>query len=129
VGWRYGRLVPSLISQPTRVEAAGAPPKTIEEYVGRVNTGTGGVSIARMTSPTGWQEPGQRPAFEEWSIVLRGVLVVEHDGGTLEVPAGQAVRVAAGEWVRYHTPHEGGAEYISVCVPAFSPDTVHRDAN
>lgn len=124
---RYGQPVPSLISQPTRIEAAGTPPKTIEEYVGRVNTGTDGLSVARMTSPTGWQEPGQRPEFEEWSIVLRGVLVVEHEGGRLEVAAGQAVRVAAGEWVRYHTPYEGGAEYVSVCLPAFSPDTVHRD--
>jgi mannose-6-phosphate isomerase-like protein (cupin superfamily) len=120
--------VPSLIARPTRIDAAGAPPKTIEEFVGRVNTATSAVSIARMTSPTGWQEPGQRPEFEEWSIVLRGVLVVEHEGGRLEVRAGQAVRVEAGEWVRYHTPYEDGAEYVSVCVPAFSPDTVHRDA-
>lgn len=105
----------------------GAPPKTIEEYVGRVNTETGSLSIARMISPTGWEEPGQRPEFAEWSIVLRGVLVVEHAGGELEVKAGEAVQVEAGEWVRYRTPYEGGAEYVSVCLPAFSPGTVHRD--
>lgn len=119
--------MPTHITQPTRVAAVGAPPKTIEEYVGRVNTKTGSVSIARMTSPTGWEELGQRPEFAEWSIVLRGVLVVEHDGGELEVKAGEAVQVEAGEWVRYRTPYEGGAEYVSVCLPAFSPDTVHRD--
>jgi mannose-6-phosphate isomerase-like protein (cupin superfamily) len=119
--------VPSLISEPTRIAATGTPPKTIEEFVGRVNTTTGSVSVARMTSPTGWAEPGQRPEFAEWSVVLRGVLVVEHDGGVLEVKAGEAVQVEPGEWVRYRTPYEGGAEYVSVCVPAFSPDTVHRD--
>jgi len=119
--------MPSLIAQPTTVEAAGNLPKTIAEYAGRVNTGTDQVSIALMTSPAGWQEPGQRPEFEEWTLVLRGVLLVEHEGGQLEVGAGQAVRVRAGEWVRYGTPHEGGAEYVSVCLPAFSPDTVHRD--
>jgi len=119
--------MPSLITRPTRVEAAGTPPKTIEEYVGRVNSGTDTVSIARMVSPTGWEEPGQRPEFREWTLVLRGTLVVEHAAGELEVNAGQAVEVAAGEWVRYRTPYEGGAEYVSVCLPAFSPDTVHRD--
>ncbi|QSB15081.1 cupin domain-containing protein [Natronosporangium hydrolyticum] len=120
--------MPAHIQRPTRVEAAGSPPKTIEEFAGRVNTGTEAVSIARMTSPTGWREPGQRPEFDEWSLVLRGVLVVEHDGGQLEVKAGEAVLVTAGEWVRYHTPYEGGAEYVAVCLPAFSPETVHRDA-
>jgi mannose-6-phosphate isomerase-like protein (cupin superfamily) len=119
--------VPTLIPQPTRVAAAGTPPKTIEEYAGRVNTGTEQVSIALMTSPGGWEEPGQRPQFEEWTLVLRGALVVEHQGGRLEVPAGQAVRVEAGEWVRYSTPHQDGARYVSVCLPAFSPETVHRD--
>lgn len=119
--------MPFLIEQPTRVEAAGSPPKTIEEYVGVVNTATSAVSIARMTSPTGWEEPGQRPDFAEWSLVLRGVLVVEHESGRLEVSAGQAVRVEPGEWVRYRTPYDGGAEYVSVCLPAFSLDTVHRD--
>lgn len=121
------RNMPTLISAPTRVEAAGTPPKTIDEYAGLVNTGTAEVSIARMVSPAGWSEPGQRPEFEEWSLVLRGTLVVEHEGGRMEVGAGQAVRVAAGEWVRYQTPYEGGAEYVSVCRPAFSPETVHRD--
>lgn len=105
----------------------GIPPKTIEEYVGRANTQTDAVSVAHMKSPTGWQEPGQRPEFTEWSLVLRGVLVVEHEGGTLEVKAGEAVKAEPGEWVRYRTPYEGGAEYVSVCLPAFSPDTVHRD--
>lgn len=119
--------MPTLISQPSRVEAAGTPPKTIEEFAGRVNTATEQVSIARMTSPTGWEEPGQRPEFEEWTLVLAGTLVVDHEQGSLEVGAGQAVRVAAGEWVRYRTPYEGGAQYVSVCLPAFSPDTVHRD--
>lgn len=123
----YGQGMPSLIAQPTRVEAAGTPPKTIEEYAGLVNTGTREVSIARMSSPTGWQEPGQRPEFQEWTLVLRGTLAVEHEGGRLEVTAGQAVVVEPGEWVRYSTPYEGGAEYVSVCLPAFSPDTVHRD--
>lgn len=119
--------MPTLISSPTRIDAAGTLPKTIEEYVGRVNTDTPQISIARMVSPAGWREPGQRPEFEEWSLVLRGTLVVEHEGGRLEVTAGQTVRVAAGEWVRYQTPYEGGAEYVSVCLPAFSPETVHRD--
>lgn len=119
--------MPSLIAQPTTVAAAGTPPKTIAEYAGRVNTGTDQVSVALMTSPTGWREPGQRPEFEEWTIVLRGVLVIDYEGGQLEVAAGQAVRVEPGEWVRYGTPYEGGAEYVSVCLPAFSPETVHRD--
>ena len=119
--------MPSLITQPTKVEAAGTLPKTIEEYAGRVNSGTEQVSIALMTSPVGWEEPGQRPEFEEWTLVLDGTLVVDHEQGSLEVGAGQAIRVDAGEWVRYRTPYEGGARYVSVCLPAFSPDTVHRD--
>lgn len=119
--------MPSLIAQPTKVAAAGTLPKVIQEYAGRVNTGTDKVSIALMTSPSGWEEPGQRPEFEEWTIVLRGTLVLDHEDGQLEVTSGQAVRVGAGEWVRYRTPYEGGAEYVSVCLPAFSPETVHRD--
>lgn len=117
----------SLVEQPTRVEAAGNLPKIIEEFAGRANTGTDAVSIAKMTSPGGWEEPGQRPEFEEWSIVLRGTLVVEHEDGRFEVGAGQAVRTLPGEWVRYSTPGAEGAEYLAVCLPAFSPDTVHRD--
>jgi quercetin dioxygenase-like cupin family protein len=121
--------MPSLIAQPTKVEAAGTLPKTIAEYAGRVNTGTDLVSIALMTSPAGWREPGQRPEFEEWTIVLRGTLVLDTEDGQMEVTAGQAIKVEAGEWVRYGTPYEGGAEYVSVCLPAFSPETVHRDGD
>jgi mannose-6-phosphate isomerase-like protein (cupin superfamily) len=117
-----------LIAAPTQVAAAGIPPKQIEEFVGRVNSGDAGVSIARMRSPAGWSEPGQRPEFEEISIVLAGMLQVEHEGGIIEVRAGQAIIAAPGEWVRYRTPEPGGAEYIAVCLPAFSPQTVHRDA-
>jgi mannose-6-phosphate isomerase-like protein (cupin superfamily) len=120
--------MPRLIEQPTIIQAAGTKPKRIEEYAGQVNTGHAGVSVARMVSPQGWLEPGQRPEFEEITIVLRGMLQVEHEGGTLAVQAGQAIVTSAGEWVRYSTPDEGGAEYIAVCLPAFSPATVHRDA-
>jgi mannose-6-phosphate isomerase-like protein (cupin superfamily) len=109
------------------VEAAGNKPKVIEEFAGLVNSGHAAVSVARMTSPGGWQEPGQRPEFEEITIVLRGLLRVEHNGGVLDVRAGQAVVTAPGEWVRYSTPEAEGAEYIAVCLPAFSPSTVHRD--
>lgn len=119
--------MPTLISAPTRVAAAGTKPKLIDEYVGRVNTGTVGVSIAHMRSPGGWQEPGQRPEFDEYTIVLQGMLRVEFEGGAMDVHAGQAVHTQAGEWVRYATPLDGGAEYIAVCLPAFSPATVHRD--
>lgn len=119
--------MPRLIAQPTLVEAAGSPPKRIEEFAGRVNSGHAGVSVARMVSPQGWEEPGQTPQFEEITVVLRGMLRVEHRGGALEVFAGQAVVAAPGEWVRYGTPAPGGAEYIAVCLPAFSPHTVHRD--
>lgn len=119
--------MPRLISAPTVIEAAGNLPKRIEEYIGRVNSGHSGVSIARMVSPQGWLEPGQRPEFEEYTLVLRGMLRVETEGETLEVRAGQAVVAAPNEWVRYSSPEEGGAEYIAVCVPAFSPGTVHRD--
>jgi mannose-6-phosphate isomerase-like protein (cupin superfamily) len=119
--------MPELIEQPTVVEAAGKPPKTIREHVGVVNTGEPRLSVAHMTSPRGWAEPGQRPEFDEFTLVLRGMLVVEHDGGRLEVVAGQAVHTRPGEWVRYSTPGPEGADYIAVCLPAFAPDTVHRD--
>ena len=119
--------MPTLIAQPTRIEAAGNKPKLIDEYIGRVNSRTSAASIAHMRSPGGWIEPGQTPAFDEFTIVLKGVLHVEHKGGSLDVRAGQAVIAHAGEWVRYSTPEESGAEYIAVCLPAFSMDTVHRD--
>jgi mannose-6-phosphate isomerase-like protein (cupin superfamily) len=119
--------MPHLIPQPKIIEAAGTPPKRIEEYVGRVNTGHESASIARMVSPAGWNEPGQRPEFREFTVVLKGMLRVEHENGTLDVHAGQAVICSPGEWVRYSSPAEGGAEYIAVCIPAFSPETVHRD--
>jgi len=119
--------MPRLIETPSVVAAAGSKPKRIEEYAGHVNTGHATVSVARMLSPQGWVEPGQRPAFEEITVVLRGTLRVEHEGGALDVRAGQAVITAPGEWVRYSTPAQGGAEYIAVCTPAFSPETVHRD--
>jgi len=119
--------VPRLVEQPAVVEAAGNVPKRIEEYAGRVNTSDEGVSVARMVSPEGWREPGQRPAFREITVVLRGMLRVEYEGGALEVRAGQAVIAEPGEWVRYASPEPGGAEYVAVCLPAFSPETVHRD--
>jgi quercetin dioxygenase-like cupin family protein len=118
--------MPRLIQAPTIIQAAGTPPKRIEEYTGRVNSGHSSVSVARMVSPAGWQEPGQRPQFEEITVVLKGSVRVEHEGGTIDVNAGQAIVTAPGEWVRYSTPH-GGAEYIAVCMPAFSMETVHRD--
>lgn len=117
-----------LIQQPTVIQAAGEPPKRIEEFVGRVNTGTNAVSIARMKSPCGWCEPGQTPAFDEYTIVLQGALHIHLRDGDLDVQAGQAVVVSAGEWVQYSSPSPEGAEYIAVCLPAFSMDTVHRDA-
>lgn len=120
--------MPRLISAPTVIEAAGNKPKLIEEFFGRVNSGTAAVSIARMRSPGGWVEPGQTPAFDEYTVVLKGELQVETRGGALAVRAGQAIHTPAGEWVRYSTPHPDGAEYIAVCLPAFSPQTVHRDA-
>jgi len=119
--------MPRLISTPTRVTAAGNKPKLIDEYVGRVNSGEERVSIAHMRSPAGWIEPGQRPEFDEYTVVLRGLLRVATAGGALEVRAGQAVLVSAGEWVQYASPTDEGAEYIAVCLPAFSPGTVHRD--
>jgi mannose-6-phosphate isomerase-like protein (cupin superfamily) len=120
--------MPRLIASPTRVEAVGTPPKTIEEFVGRVNSGDTEVSIARMKSPSGWSEPGQTPEFAEYTVVLRGELVVETRGETFYVGAGQAIVTEPGEWVRYSTPGSEGAEYVAVCLPAFSPSTVHRDA-
>lgn len=119
--------MPFLITDPAVVEAAGQPPKRIEEFVGRVRTGETRVSIARMRSPKGWREPGQRPEFDEITLVIDGCLVVEHDAGTLEVGAGQALVVQAGEWVRYSTPLDGGAHYVAVCLPAFSLPAAHRD--
>ncbi len=119
--------MPTLLNDPTIIEAAGNKPKLIEEFIGLVNSGTGAVSIARMKSPAGWIEPGQTPDFDEFSIVLHGVLRVQSKAGTFDVQAGQALIAHRGEWVRYSTPNEGGAEYIAVCVPAFSIETVHRD--
>jgi quercetin dioxygenase-like cupin family protein len=124
IAWR---TMPRLIPSPTVVPAAGSKPKRIEEFVGRLNSDTSQLSIARMASPPGWQEPGQRPEFEEVTLVLRGFVRVEHEGGALEVHAGQAVVTSPGEWVRYSTPGPEGAEYVAVCLPAFSPLTVHRD--
>ena len=120
-------MPPTLISQPSRIEAAGNKPKVIDEYIGRVNSKHSNVSVAHMRSPQGWTEPGQRPEFEELTVVLRGVLHVKYRGGELEVHAGQAVATHPGEWVQYSTPHADGAEYIAVCLPAFSMETVHRD--
>jgi len=119
--------MPMLIERPSVIEAAGNLPKRIEEYVGRVNSATEHVSVARMVSPAGWVEPGQRPEFEEITFVLRGLLRVEHEAGVLEVRGGQAVITNRGEWVRYSSPEPGGAEYVAICIPAFSPATVHRD--
>ena len=117
-----------LISAPSVVEAAGNKPKIIEEFVGRVNSREGALSIARMRSPAGWEEPGQTPEFDEYTVVLRGTLRVKTREETLDVRAGQAVVTRAGEWVQYSTPGEEGAEYVAVCLPAFSPETVHRDS-
>ena len=119
--------MPRLIHEPAIIEAAGNKPKRIEEFAGRVNSAHTSVSVARMVSPEGWVEPGQRPEFEEITVVLKGMLRVEHEGGALDVHAGQAVVAAPGEWIRYSTPEPGGAEYVAVCLPAFSPDTVNRD--
>ncbi len=120
--------MPTLIAQPTRITAAGNKAKLIDEYVGRVNSKTSALSVAHMRSPQGWQEPGQAPEFEEFTIVLKGTLRVQHQSGSLEVAAGQAVIVHSGEWIQYSTPHEGGAEYIAVCLPAFSMETVREVA-
>jgi len=119
--------MPTLISQPKVIEAAGNKPKIIEEFIGRVNSNTNAVSIARMRSPSGWIEPGQTPEFDEYTVVLRGMLRVASASGAIDVRAGQAIITRRGEWVQYSTPEADGAEYIAVCLPAFSPDTVHRD--
>ena len=119
--------MPRLITEPTVIAAAGNKPKRIEEFAGHVNSGHAAVSVARMVSPQGWLEPGQRPEFEEITVVLRGMIRVEHEQGVTDVQAGQAIVTAPGEWVRYSSPEPGGAEYIAVCTPAFSPATVHRD--
>ena len=120
-------VMPTLIDRPTCIEAPGTKPKLIEEYVGRVNSHTSVVSLAHMRSPEGWEESGQTPEFDEYSLVLRGTLRVQHNGGQLDVTAGQAVIAQRGEWVRYSTPFAGGADYVAICLPAFSPETVHRD--
>jgi ethanolamine utilization protein EutQ len=119
--------MPKLVPQATRVEASGNKPKVIDEYFGRVNSGTSETSVAQMRSPEGWAEPGQTPEFDEYTVVLSGTLRVEYRGGSIDVHAGQGVVCSKGEWVRYSTPEPGGAEYIAVCVPAFSVETVHRD--
>jgi quercetin dioxygenase-like cupin family protein len=121
-------MMPRLIEAPVVIEAAGTRPKLIEEFVGRPSTGSTAVSVARMRSPAGWEEPGQRPEFQEITVVLRGCLRVAFEGGHIEVAASQAVITEPGEWIRYSTPHPDGAEYVAICLPAFSPQTVHRDA-
>jgi mannose-6-phosphate isomerase-like protein (cupin superfamily) len=124
-----GESMATLIQKPTTIQAAGQPPKLIEEFIGRVNSGTTAVSIARMKSPSGWSEPGQTPQFDEYTVVLRGSLHVKLKGQEFDVVAGQAIIVQAGEWVQYSSPSPEGAEYIAVCLPAFSPETVHRDTD
>ena len=119
--------MPKLIAAPKTIPAAGTPPKRIDEFVGRATTGDTGVSVAHMRSPAGWSEPGQRPEFREITVVLDGKLRVEHEGGVMIVEKGQAVVAEAGEWVRYGSPFDGGAEYVAICMDAFSMDTVHRD--
>ena len=119
--------MPTFIAKPTRVEAAGNKPKLIDEYVGRVNSATSATSVAHMRSPGGWQEPGQTPEFDEFTVILRGTLRVEHRAGSMDVHAGQTVIAHRGEWVRYSTPEPEGAEYVAVCLPAFAMETVHRD--
>jgi ethanolamine utilization protein EutQ len=120
-------LMPTLISQPSRIQAAGNKPKLIDEYIGRVNSKTSSLSVAHMRSPQGWLEPGQTPEFDEFTIVLKGNLLVRHKYGEMHVGSGQAVIAHRGEWIQYSTPDEGGAEYIAVCLPAFSMETVQRD--
>jgi mannose-6-phosphate isomerase-like protein (cupin superfamily) len=119
--------MPTFIPSPSIIKAAGNKPKVIEEFIGGVNTSTNGLSIARMKSPGGWIEPGQTPEFDEYTIVLRGTLRVKTKTGLIDVAAGQAIIVAKGEWVQYSSPEPDGAEYIAICLPAFSPDIVHRD--
>jgi len=119
--------MPTLVAQPTRIAAPGNKPKLIDEYIGQVNSDTAGVSIAHMRSPQGWEEPGQTPEFDEFTVVVEGMLRVRHKEGVVDVAAGQAVIAHRGEWIQYSTPAEGGAEYVAVCLPAFSMNTVHRD--
>ncbi len=119
--------MPTKISQPSIIQAAGTKPKRIEEFIGRINSNTAALSVARMVSPPGWQEPGQCPEFDEYTVVLNGMLRVESEDGVLTIRAGEAVIAHAGQWVRYSTPEPAGAEYIAICLPAFSPETVHRD--
>jgi mannose-6-phosphate isomerase-like protein (cupin superfamily) len=119
--------MPRVLPSPTRIEAHGHPPKVIEEYIGQVNSGTSALSVARMISPPGWSEPGQTPEFAEYTVVLRGILHVESRDSAYDISAGQALIVESGKWVRYSTPGAEGAEYIAVCLPAFSPNTVHRE--
>jgi mannose-6-phosphate isomerase-like protein (cupin superfamily) len=119
--------MPTLISQPTKIEAAGTKPKIIEEFIGRVNSNESRLSVAKMKSPGGWVEPGQTPQFDEFTVVLKGMLRVKHKGGEIDVKAGQAIIAHAGEWVQYSSPEAEGAEYVAICLPAFSPATVHRD--
>jgi ethanolamine utilization protein EutQ len=119
--------MPTLVAEPTRIAAAGTKPKLIDEFIGRVNTKTAGVSVAHMRSPQGWEEPGQTPEFEEFTLVLKGLLRVKHTAGEIDVVAGQAVIAHGGEWIQYSTPADGGAEYLAICLPAFSMETVHRD--
>lgn len=121
-------IMPIRIERATRIEPAGNKPKQIDEYIGRVNSQTEAISIAHMHSPSGWTEPGQRPEFDEYTLVLKGMLRIEYEGGQMEIGAGQAVIVPKNEWVRYSSPSEEGAEYIAVCLPAFSPSLVHRDS-
>jgi len=120
--------MPTLITQPTRIEAAGNKPKIIEEFIGHVNSQEARLSVAKMTSPSGWLEPGQTPEFDEFTVVLKGTLRVTHKGGVMDVNAGEAIVTHAGEWVQYSSPQPEGAEYIAICLPAFSPATVHRDS-
>jgi len=120
--------MPTLVAEPTRITAAGNKPKLIDEYIGRVNSKTSAVSVAHMRSPQGWEEPGQAPEFDEFTVVLKGTLRVRHKSGEMDIASGQAVIAHKGEWVQYSTPLDGGAEYIAVCAPAFSMDTVHRDS-
>jgi ethanolamine utilization protein EutQ len=119
--------MPTLIASPTQIVAAGNKPKLIREYIGRVNSTTQAISVAHMTSPSGWLEPGQRPEFDEYTLVLKGTVRVEHEQGVIDVHAGQAVITHAGEWIRYSTPGVDGADYVAICLPAFSQQTVHRD--
>lgn len=119
--------MPTIIPAPTIISSAGNKQKMIEEYVGKVNTNSSEVSVARMVSPEGWEEPGQRPEFDEYTIVLKGTLKVETENDSFDIKAGSAIITRKGEWIKYSTPYEEGAEYIAVCIPAFSPDTVNRD--